>query len=268
MPELPEVEVIVRELRSKIVGETVKSIDRYWFKTIVEEDGYSPVAESIKALTRHGKYIIVALDSGYIIVHLRMTGQLIVRENGPGPDRHLRAKINLMSGKEIFFYDSRKFGRICLARSPKKSLSNTGVDALDPAFDWQYLKKIVQGRKTGIKSLLLDQRHVTGLGNIYIDESLFLARIHPRQAAGELTTHGIKNLYKAAIEILHRAIEGMGTTISDYKTVGGGFGTYQNALNVYGRDGKPCPRCATEIEKIRIGNRGTHFCPKCQTMKR
>ena len=267
MPELPEVEVIVRELRTKILDEKVKSIDCYWSKTIVEEDGYSPVSETILAVTRHGKYILIALDSGYIIVHLRMTGQLIVRDNGPGEDRHLRAKINLMSGKEIYFYDSRKFGRICLARSPEKSLRNTGIDALDPAFDWQLLKKFTRGKKTSIKSLLLDQKNVTGLGNIYIDESLFMAGVHPQNAAGKLNTQNIKKIHEAAIQILLRAIEGMGTTISDYKTAGGGFGTFQNVLNVYGRDGESCPRCATKIQKIRIGNRGTHFCPGCQKKK-
>lgn len=267
MPELPEVEVIMRELGPKIVGETVGDVRALWHKTVVRNDGYSPVSESIRNVSRHGKYILMQLDSGYIIVHLRMTGQLMVGNGDPASEKHLRAVIQLSNSKDIYFYDSRKFGRIYLVKLPHHVLRNTGIDALDPEFTWQILHQFTRGKKTNIKSLLLNQKYVTGLGNIYIDESLFLAGIHPLTPAGKLGVADIQKLYSAAIDILQRAIAGMGTTISDYKTVGGGFGSFQNALNVYGHQGEVCPRCDHIVEKIRIGNRGSHFCPGCQKPK-
>jgi formamidopyrimidine-DNA glycosylase len=263
MPELPEVEVIVRELQPKIIGEEITRVVPIWHRTVVKHD-YSPGDDRINAVERHGKYIIIRLDRGFVVVHLRMTGQLMVDAQIDPDARHLRAIIYLKSGKAILFFDSRKFGRIFLSRNLDVVLKNTGIDALSNDFTIKKFIHILKNRKVSIKSFLMDQHHVTGLGNIYIDESLFAAGIHPQTRVDALDAAQIRKLYKKIQIILRRAIDGMGTTISDYKTVGGGFGGYQNYLAVYGRQNKPCPVCHTPIKKIRINNRGTHYCPVCQ----
>ncbi len=263
MPELPEVEVIIRELEPKLVGQTVSDIQAIWHKTIVKYD-YSPENQKIVKLSRHGKYIIIHLTDGAIIVHLRMTGQIILKDVLDKNARHLRAYISFESGKIFHFFDSRKFGRIYLTTDPEAVLKNTGIDALDENFTVNTLMQILAGKKRQIKSVLLDQKYVAGLGNIYIDESLFLAGIHPLMPASHLKESQITSLHNAILYILSAAINGMGTTISDYRTVGGGFGEFQNSLKVYGRNDFPCTACGTPIQKIRVNNRGTHFCPKCQ----
>jgi formamidopyrimidine-DNA glycosylase len=266
MPELPEVEVIVQELRRKLPGEKISRVDSVWHKTVVQNN-YTPNDDHIISVDRHGKYIIIRLSRGYILVHLRMTGQLMVNTHIEPHARHLRAVIYLQSGRSIQFFDSRKFGRIFLTGDPDAVLKNTGIDALSDKLTVQKFRQMIMNRKTIVKSFLMDQRHITGLGNIYIDESLFAAGIHPLTRLDSLGRIKIGKLYTEIQNILQRAIQAMGTTISDYKTVGGGFGGFQNYLAVYGRENKPCRVCNTPIEKIRINNRGTHFCPACQKLK-
>ncbi len=266
MPELPEVETIVRELRQKLRGDTFTGLKVYWTRTFVKEKKLEVSGQKIKAVERKGKYIIFRLSAGWMITHLRMTGQLIVDDRPADNRKHLRLSFSLASGRYLQFYDMRKFGRIYLTADEKTILVNTGLDALDARFTENYLKELLKNRSTRIKSFLLDQKYIAGLGNIYIDESLFLAGIHPEMPAGKLGKNRVKKLYEAIQLILAGAIENMGTTLSDYRTTGGGFGSNQYYLKVYGREEQSCLVCKTVIKKIRHAGRGTHFCPTCQPL--
>jgi formamidopyrimidine-DNA glycosylase len=265
MPELPEVEVIVRELRPKLTNETIQSVDVFWHRSLVNENGSSlPVNRSIQTITRRGKYIILNLDKNALVIHLRMTGQLIIKRAEPEETKHLRIKMRLRSGKNILFYDSRKFGRIYYLSDPSTILAKIGIDALDPSFTESTFHLLCENKKMRIKSFLLDQRFLAGLGNIYIDESLFRAGIHPETNMSHIALPKRSKLFHVICDVLKTAINHMGTTISDYKTTGGGFGTHQYYLSVYDKQNTPCPVCETSIKKIRIGGRGTHYCPTCQ----
>jgi formamidopyrimidine-DNA glycosylase len=263
MPELPEVEVITRELRPQLVGEKIRDLKKIWHKTIVESE-YSPLNKRIQTISRHGKYIIIHLADGAILIHLRMTGQIIIKDQADVHAKHLRAYIKFESGKILHFFDSRKFGRIYVTSNPQYVLKNTGIDALDLSFEVGAFINILNKKKGQIKSVLLDQKNIAGLGNIYIDECLFASRIHPLTPANRLNDDQTNVLFNEIHKILVNAIDRMGTTISDYKTVGGGFGSFQNYLKVYGRTDQPCLVCNSPISKIRINNRGTHFCANCQ----
>jgi len=264
MPELPEVETIVRELQEKICGETISDLEKKWSGSFVNYSRLSIKKRRIEKISRKGKYILFHLDSGYLITHLRMTGQLIVRDSAPTDLKHLRLSFKFSSGKYLLFYDLRKFGRISLTPDPNSILNNTGMDALDSQFSTAYLRQLFKNRKIRIKSFLLNQKYIAGLGNIYIDEILFRAGIHPASIVSDLSKAQIRTLYNCIKFILNQAIQKMGTTISDYKTSGGGFGENQNYLQVYGREGKHCFKCDSQIIKIKHSGRGTHYCPTCQ----
>jgi formamidopyrimidine-DNA glycosylase len=193
-----------------------------------------------------------------------MTGQFIVNGDESLNARHLRILFNFKSGKNMLFYDARKFGRVFFTCYPEDALSKIGIDALNDRFTIEYLKKIIGKRHIGLKKFLLDQSHIAGLGNIYVDESLFKAGLHPERTVDSLQIKEIQKLHHAITSVLKDAIDWMGTTISDYKTTGGGFGQFQNRLTVYGRSNLPCIVCHKPIQKIKINNRGTHFCPQCQ----
>jgi formamidopyrimidine-DNA glycosylase len=265
MPELPEVEVIVRELSTTLPGETITGIEVNWQKTLVLNGCKVPIGRRIQSLSRYGKFIIINLNQDSLLIHLRMTGQLIlVRPEEHFSSDYLRVTFDLKSGKKLLYYDARKFGRIYVTCCAENYLKNLGIDLLSPDFTLQKMQEILSRRKSKIKSLLLDQSHFAGLGNIYSDESLFKAGIHPDTPAHKISQKRIASLYLAIKETILMAIENMGTTISDYKTTGGGFGNNQYYLKVYGRENETCYECGGVIKKIRVNNRGTHFCPKCQ----
>jgi formamidopyrimidine-DNA glycosylase len=267
MPELPEVEVIVRELRDKLDGEEIIEVQSLWSKSLVTNRHKLPLGRSIQSIGRHGKFIIFHMDMDFILVHLRMTGRLIVTNGEDLSSQHLRVIFTLKSGKKILFYDARKFGRIYLSDNLEIFFKNFGVDALSPEFSVEKLQDILRNKKGRIKSLFMDQHHIAGLGNIYIDESLFRAGIHPMCAVNKLSRKKIALLHQAIRDTLELAINNMGTTISNYMTSGGGFGNNQFYLKVYGRENEVCYACGSTIRKIRVNSRGTHFCPACQAMK-
>ena len=268
MPELPEVETIARELREKIIGESFSGLKKNWPGAFINSSGLSINKRTIRDITRKGKYMIFDLDSGYLIIHLRMTGQVIVQDSRPIDKKHLRLTFSFSSGKHLLFYDLRKFGRIYLTENPEQVLKNTGIDAFDPKLNAAYFFKLISNRTAKIKSFLLNQKNIAGLGNIYIDESLYRAGIHPESQTTELSRDKSDNLFQSINDILTMAIDRMGTTISNYKTSGGGFGENQNFLRVYGRQGEACFECSTPIIKIKHSGRGTHFCPKCQPLNK
>jgi formamidopyrimidine-DNA glycosylase len=264
MPELPEVETIVRELRQKMSGDVFQDIELRWPGSYQAVSGLSIKNRKITGLDRKGKYIIFNLQNEFLIVHLRMTGQIIVKKKLPADQKYLRVIFRMQSGRYLLFYDLRKFGRIILTDDRQNVLKNTGPDALQADFSMSYMLKRMQGKTLSVKSFLMDQRNVAGLGNIYIDESLYLARLHPESKAGKISRRQNERLYESIKMVLNGAIGRMGTTISDYKTTGGGFGENQNHLYVYGRGGEPCITCGSVIRKIKHNGRGTHFCPRCQ----
>ena len=264
MPELPEVETIVRELRQKISGDIFSGVELLWPKSYQTSDGLTIENRQITGVARKGKFIIFNLLRDFLIVHLRMTGQLIINDKLPADRKYLRVIFPLKSGRYLLFYDLRKFGRIILTKDLEEVLKNTGPDALQEDFSIAYLQERMMGKTLSLKSFLLDQRNVAGLGNIYIDESLYLAGLHPQSTAGKISRKQRERLYESIALVLQTAIKRMGTTISDYKTTGGGFGENQNHLYVYGRAGQPCTECGSAIRKIKHSGRGTHFCPGCQ----
>jgi formamidopyrimidine-DNA glycosylase len=268
MPELPEVEVIVRELRKKVLNEEIVDIKVHWPKSLVT-DGLArrSVCSTIKSVRRYGKFIIFQLDHLYMLVHLRMTGRLIVSNAGRFDKAQLRVQLKFRSGKSLLFYDTRKFGRVYLTADANMFLGSLGVDALDTRFSAKNFK-VLLGNKTGIiKPFLLDQRQLAGLGNIYADESLFRAGVHPQRRISSLSVKEMERLYRAIRRVLLESIKHMGTTLADYRTTGGESGRNQNYLRVYGREQNPCVRCKNPIEKKWIGGRGTHFCPVCQPLR-
>ncbi len=268
MPELPEVEVIRRELQPQLVGEIFDSVDIFWPKSFDNRSDQPIIGKSIVDIDRRGKYLIFVLDQGYLVVHLRMTGQLMVLAGIPPVRKHLQVLIQMRSGRYLAFFDSRKFGRVIHVGHLNGVLNNTGIDALSPDLTLENFRSLLRRQNRMIKSFLMDQRRIAGLGNIYVDESLFKAGIHPQAGTRNISGVKISRLYDAIRETLTHSIGNMGTTISDYMTVGGGFGRHQNYLQVYGREGKSCVRCGKPIKKIRMNNRGTHFCPRCQKPQR
>ncbi len=212
----------------------------------------------VKSVERHGKFIVITLDRGVLVIHLGMTGKLLL-DSEPGP--YARAIFQLDRGL-LVYDDIRHFGRIEWSRELPDRAAALGPDALDISLE--DFRKLLKTRKSGIKPLLLNQRFLRGMGNIYTDEALFEARIHPKAIAASLSKERAGRLHGAMIDILATAIRLKGSSISDYVDADGQRGSFQQQHQVYGRAGDPCPICGTAIRRIVVGQRGTHYCPKCQ----
>ncbi len=271
MPELPEVETIVRCLRRHLIGLEVKSV-RLIFPPIVRnrEKSYllKSIGQRISGLRRRGKMILLDFSGGLtVIVHLKMTGQLLFCPKTAPRDKHTHFVISFRArDEELRYRDVRKFGFLLGVRTAEaegsKELSSLGSEplALDlPAFLGQ-----IRGRRGRLKSQLLNQRVIAGVGNIYADEILFEAGLHPKAEVSRLSRRRRERLWPAIRTILNEAIAFKGTTVRDYRDGEGLEGLFQNRLRVYGREGEPCPRCGFAIKRIRVSGRSTHFCPRCQ----
>ena len=265
MPELPEVETIVRELRRHIVGKTVAAVRLLWPRSV---DGSKSEFRrrlqgmTIAALFRRGKYIgIEGEDGTFFTIHLRMTGKLVL-ELAAADRKHLRVQFTFLDGTTLHFVDARKFGRMRLWPCRGESCPGLGPEPLRRAT----VLAALHGLKTArpIKSVLLDQTILAGIGNIYADEALFAAGIHPLTAVAALTDGQQVGLARTVPRVLKSAIGRRGTTLRNYRTVADESGENQEHLAVYGRAGLPCFSCGTTIEKVRISGRSSHFCPRCQ----
>jgi len=271
MPELPEVETIASELRRSLVGGRVTRVHVLWSRTIAQPDA-AVLADLLPGqvftgVGRRGKYLLLGLDSGdTLIVHLRMTGRLeLLPGDSPAlADTHIRAWFELADGRNLAFTDQRKFGRIWLVGDVAQVIGKLGPEPLDWRFTPDDLAERIRPRRVAMKALLLDQTAVAGLGNIYADEALFLAGIHPLRIGASLTDAEIGRLHDAIRQVLGEAIGERGTTLRDYRPAYGAEGAYQNRLRVYGQPDQPCPRCGAAIQRIRVAQRSTHFCPVCQ----
>ncbi len=272
MPELPEVETTARDLRPDLLGQRIIAAHVLWPRTIAEPDVAAfeneIAAQQIVGIGRRGKYLIFTLDSGMTLVcHLRMTGRLRVEQAGspalpPGP--HVRVWFELADGRRLVFTDTRKFGRMWLVGDTRQVLDKLGLEPLEPGFDARSLAARLRHRQAAIKALLLDQTLVAGLGNIYADEALFRARLHPLRPGASLSDAEVERLHAAIVEVLQAAVGGRGTTLRDYRPPYGERGNYQDQLQVYQRTDQPCPRCGEPIRRIRVTQRSTHYCPRCQ----
>lgn len=264
MPELPEVETTVRLLRRDLVGHRFERVSLKWPRQcptpgILRRE---LPGRQVAALSRRGKFIVVHLSPAdrTLLIHLRMSGQLSVQHASVLPDPHAHTVFSLDGGLELRFSDTRKFGRVYLVRDPGEVLAKLGPEPLDSAFNPKWMRERFEGRKRAIKTLLLEQSIVAGMGNIYADESLYRARIDPRRPARTLTSREIRALHSAILAVLREAIEHQGTSF-DWVYSGGAM---QSRLRVYGRKQQPCSKCGTSIERIVVGQRSTHLCPRCQ----
>lgn len=261
MPELPEVETVVRGLQSTIVGETIVDLEIPWEKALQPESAYdSLIGKTIRRVSRRAKFIIIELNIGALVVHLRMTGKL----TPVFPEKHITVILHFRSGNALYFQDMRKFGRMVYTDDPAELVEHLGPEPLSDHFTPQRFIKMLQSKQRIIKPLLLDQSFLAGLGNIYVDEALFQAGIHPQSIASAIPGKNSKLLHKAIQNILSASIKAQGTTILNFSHGDNQSGTYQAALQVYGRKAQSCLVCDTPIEKIKLAQRGTHFCPNCQ----
>jgi len=261
VPELPEVETVVRTLAPKLTGRRI--VDAQFFSRHVVRQKFPELrkrvrGQLVKSVERHGKFIVITLERGVLVIHLGMTGKLLL-DSDPGP--YARAIFQLDRGL-LVYDDVRHFGRIEWSRELPDRAAALGPDALNVSLE--DFRKLLKTRKSGIKPLLLNQRFLRGMGNIYTDEALFEARIHPKAIAASLSKERAGRLHGAMIDILATAIRLKGSSISDYVDADGQRGSFQQQHQVYGRAGDPCPICGTAIRRIVVGQRGTHYCPKCQ----
>lgn len=284
MPELPEVETIRQDLRAKIIGLKIKNIEVRNQKSVRgETDVFCSVLKgnSIKEIDRIGKLLIfqLAKSGQYMLTHLKMTGQLIYsfrggrvagghsldKGDGLESSKHTHVIISFSDGSQLQFNDMRKFGYLQLVNSKEleKIKAGYGIEPGKENFSLADLKKVFANRKTNIKAVLLNQKLISGIGNIYADEILFAAKVKPTRIANSLSETEIKKIHKASLEIIKKAIKNRGTTFSNYRDADGQKGNFSRFLQVYERAGLKCLRCSGIIKKIKLAGRGTHFCD-CQ----
>lgn len=273
MPELPEVEQVVQDIRPHLVGQRIEQVDIFLERLIKTSSGkeFARILKNrqINAVERRGKYILICLEEGWIlIVHLRMTGGLVWHSLDGADEKYERLRFSLSDGSVLSYSDSRTLGTLHLlpdhALGEIKGLASLGPEPLSEEFSKAYLKSSTMDKKGSIKGLLLDQTVIAGLGNIYVDESLFRSGIRPERVAGSLKKKEIDLLHQEVQAVIFEAIHQGGTTFRDYRNGRGEQGEYQQRLKVYGRTGKPCVTCGQEIQKSRVAGRGTHYCDRCQ----
>jgi formamidopyrimidine-DNA glycosylase len=277
VPELPEVETVRTELEPVLAGRTFERVEILDPRLTRPFDPASVAAElegeRVRSVDRRGKYLVVRFESGSsLLVHLRMTGSFRHAPGGSlGPDPHRRAVVRLDDGSDVAYRDVRRFGTWLLVAEGELDAylaERLGREPLDRTFTAFRLGERLRGRRAPIKAALLDQRTLAGMGNIYVDEALWRARIHPLRPAGELDADEVAVLTRAVKSSLRAGIARRGASLRDYATPNGGRGRMQTAFKVYGREGEPCERCGTPIERTRAGGRGTWYCPACQELRR
>lgn len=270
MPELPEVETVVRGLRAPLLGRTVRALWYDWPGTIhspAPPDFATRIAgQTFHAVERRAKYIVCTLDCDLLVIHLKMTGRLYVTASDAvhDADRWLHFRLDLDDGCQLRFSDARKFGKVYLTDSLTRIAPNLGPEPLDDDFTPAELQARLAGRGRAIKALLLEQSVIAGVGNIYADEALFRAGLHPLRPAGSLTPTEIERLHRALQDALRAGIDNEGASVNWYRKPDGTPGEAQRHFLVYGRTDEPCIKCGQPIHKTRVVQRGTHFCPACQ----
>jgi formamidopyrimidine-DNA glycosylase len=279
VPELPEVETIRRQLAGRVAGRTITDahvLDPLWSAPVAAPDVEAALlGRRIEHFGRRGKYLIASLDEDrYLVMHLRMTGNLLwVAPEDDAPERpHLRVRLLLDDGDRLLFTDQRRFGtgvvingRELLERYLDARL---GPEPLDPAFTPEVLRAAAHGRRAPVKAFLLDQRRVAGIGNIYADEALFRAGIHPLKPVGRLRRADFERLHAGIVAALEKGLAHQGSSIDNYRDANGEKGSMQNEFLIHLREGEPCPRCGGPVTKLVAAGRGTYICPNCQRAPR
>ena len=262
MPELPEVETVRLDILPRVKGKTIESVKVVDARILKGAPAGKFIreltGEKVKDVERRAKYLLFKLKSGkYLMVHLGMTGRLLF-----SPDKYVKVVFNLSGGEILYYSDLRLFGRVRLFdHYPELSL---GPEPLSNEFTAKLFKEMLKGRKSPMGTLLLNQKFISGLGNIYVLESLFKAGINPTRPANSLKDEEVKKLHKEIKAVLIKSLKLRGTSFSWYVDAKGKKGGFQLQLSVYGKKGEPCPKCKTPIKRTNVGNRGTYFCPKCQ----
>lgn len=268
MPELPEVETVVRGLRAPLIGRTIKDVWYDWPKVIRTPSPDEFVdrikGQTFRTINRRAKYIVCELDHDILAVHLKMTGRLFTWDSPELPDKWVHFRLLLDNHQYLCFSDARRFGRVFLSNDFNAIAPDLGPEPLEDAFTIDVLGERLRTRHRAIKALLLEQSFVAGVGNIYADEALHRAGIHPLHPADELTNEEIVRLHDSIRAALSAGIDYEGASINWYRKPDGTRGESQNHFYVYDREGQPCLHCGQPIEKIRVAQRGTHFCPACQ----
>ena len=281
MPELPEVETVCEDLRQAgLKDRRITQAKVHWPRTVAT---HTPSAfqkaiadRQVTDISRRAKYIVLTLSGNQsdaspqtLLIHLRMTGQFNLCESAPKRDKHEHVILTLDDGRTLRYKDTRKFGRWYLMQDADDKLGDIGPEPFDPAFTAKRFATMLTERSRALKPLLLDQTFVAGLGNIYVDEALWESHLHPESPANTVDKEHAKALHKAIRLVLKRGLKNMGTTLgtgnANFYSVGKRSGRNQDQLKVFRRTGQPCPRCATSVERLVVGQRSTHICPNCQT---
>lgn len=267
MPELPEVETVVRGLRPDLVGRSIVTARVDQVKVLgdhtLAQFNARITGKTVQGIHRRGKYICISLeDSLFLVVHLRMTGRMYFSDSAVGDDRWVRVSLKLGNGQHLIFSDARRFGRVTLHDSLDFLETKLGPEPLD--IEAAHFRKILRGSKRAVKAFLLDQAKIAGVGNIYADESLFMAGIRPTRPVDKLKPAEREKLGECVQIALSKGIDHEGASINWYRKPDGTEGESQDNFLVYGRGGEPCYTCGTAITKIVVGQRGTHYCHNCQ----
>ncbi len=272
MPEKPEVLTVVKSLKPIILNKTITDCNIYWDNIIAspstDEFKRKIINQKINDITTRGKFIVMELDSYSLLVHLRMEGKFMFRKKGDILGKHEHVELILDDDISFRFHDVRKFGKMHLIDKDStykvKPLSELGLEYNDSNLTCDYLYDKIHSKKLPIKTVLLDQSIITGIGNIYDDEILFMSSINPSRRACEVTREECQSIIDNCRLVLEKAIKLGGTTIKSFTSSEGVHGLFQNELLAHGKAGNPCPKCGEILQKTRIGGRGTHYCPKCQ----
>lgn len=275
MPELPEVETVKESLKERIKDRRIINANIYYDNIIAypsKDEFIKKIAnQKINDMKRRGKFLIFDLDDYYLLSHLRMEGKYFFKTKNDKLEKHEHVTFDLDNGEELRYRDTRKFGKMYLIRKEDIQnigpLKDLGLEPWDDNLNSDYLIDKFKKKKLPIKSVLLDQSIIVGIGNIYADEILFLCKINPLKKACDITKKEADNIIFNTKEVLEKAIEMGGTTIRTYSSVDGVHGLFQQELMVHGLDKGSCPLCQSKIEKIRVGGRGTYYCPKCQDLQ-
>ncbi|MGX7051685.1 bifunctional DNA-formamidopyrimidine glycosylase/DNA-(apurinic or apyrimidinic site) lyase [Leuconostoc palmae] len=273
MPELPEVETVRRGLENLIIGGQIKNV-KIPYPKVINGDSQAFIAGVLNTeftrIDRRGKYLFIRLSNGHTIVsHLRMEGQYSVESITSKPHKHTEIIFELTDNRAVFYNDTRRFGRMTLTTTNHEmidvpTLGKLGPEPTESELTLDYMVNAFSRSKKAVKSFLLDQNQIAGIGNIYADEVLWQSKIHPEVSANKLSVEQLAELRKNIIDEMSRAIAHHGTTVHSFSNVFGEVGNFQNQLQAYGRVGLPCLRCGTPMVKIKVGQRGTTFCPQCQ----
>ena len=268
MPELPEVETTRRGLAPALCGQRIVAVEirRRDLRQPIPTQVDSLAGHVFLALRRRGKYLIADLDHGHLLIHLGMSGSLALVSATQAWRRHEHWALRLSDGRELRYHDPRRFGCLLWTEAPEQHplLAHLGPEPLTPDFAAEHLYRVSRGRKTAIKTLLMDARCVVGIGNIYAQEALFVAGLRPQRAAGSLSRKDCQGLHAAVVAQLEAALRAGGSSLRDYVNAQGELGYFQTTLAVYGRAGLPCPRCLAPLAQIRLSGRSSAYCRHCQ----